>query len=480
MVRTLPPRRRPAFTLVEMMVSTALILFMMYILASAFEQALTSFRVLKTAGDMQEKLRAAATVMRQDLTRNHFDDKTTWSKKGYLSAEDLTQTTWFPPPFGYFHIYQGSANNNQPAFGAVKEGLDPDDPTLVYNRAVDHMLQFTVVLPGLRQDQFFLTDTGDATSTADGLLHQLSYPVYNRRIVGSENPSSLFTSGWADVSYYLKTNGQNTGGTSPVLLYDLYRRQKLLVDSRVTPTPLPINYNPSASQVFEVSTWFNATANKYFVNRANDITAPMRRFGIQTVGKDFPTAGVPRRNPNDTSNPPSNLARLTLLDDTGNPNHPLTAGDILLTDVLEFEVKVLWEPPPALPAKGQYVRPVVASSAVNNPDYPFDLLPVPTGPNQNSVLANQSAAAFFPVRVFDTWSTELDSGGAYKYGLGFGLTSNPSTDPWNAGHFGNPPSGPGTPSTIPLRVRVRALQIKLRIWDVKSRQTRQITIIQDV
>ena len=38
----------------------------------------------------------------------------------------------------------------------------------------------------------------------------------------------------------------------------------------------------------------------------------------------------------------------------------------------------------------------------------------------------------------------------------------------------------GGPMTIPLKVRVRALQIKLRIWDLKSKQTRQVTIVQDV
>ena len=37
-----------------------------------------------------------------------------------------------------------------------------------------------------------------------------------------------------------------------------------------------------------------------------------------------------------------------------------------------------------------------------------------------------------------------------------------------------------TQYTIPLRVRVRALQIKLRIWDQKTSQTRQMTIIQDM
>jgi hypothetical protein len=114
----------------------------------------------------------------------------------------------------------------------------------------------------------------------------------------------------------------------------------------------------------------------------------------------------------------------------------------------------------------------------NNPDYPFDLVPIPPAnqQNRNATLTQGN----LQMRVFDTWSAEKNTGGGYAYGQGFGLTPNPNTDAWNAGHFASPANGPASPTTIPLRVRMRALQIKLRIWDVKSRQTRQITIIQDV
>jgi hypothetical protein len=90
--------------------------------------------------------------------------------------------------------------------------------------------------------------------------------------------------------------------------------------------------------------------------------------------------------------------------------------------------------------------------------------------------------------VFDTWSKQNDTAAspAYLYG-GKDVTGNPLGDKpdkaaWNAGNFvGAPAAAAGSAQyVIPLRVRVRALQIKLRIWDVKSRQTRQITIIQDV
>ena len=126
-----PPPRRGGFTLVEMMVATALIIFIMYILASAFEKGLESFRMMKIAGDMQEQLRTASVAMRSDLSKPHFNDK--GSALGeYLSdaALDPTQLTWTPPTKGYFRIDFGSGNLD----AAADEGRDPDDPSLIRTR----------------------------------------------------------------------------------------------------------------------------------------------------------------------------------------------------------------------------------------------------------------------------------------------------------------------------------------------------------
>src|SRR4051812_31409949 len=103
---TRQPYRREAFTLVEMMVSSALIIFIMYIMASAFEKGLDAFRILKLAGDMQEKLRAAATVLRTDLTAPHFDAGGIPGVSGpNLSDQRLDRTSWTPPNNGYVRIY---------------------------------------------------------------------------------------------------------------------------------------------------------------------------------------------------------------------------------------------------------------------------------------------------------------------------------------------------------------------------------------
>src|SRR5438132_12709355 len=75
--RTWPTRARPsvrgAFTLVEMLVATALVMFIMLILSEAFVAGLNAFRTLKGIGDMEERLRHAAIAIRNDLQADHFE-----------------------------------------------------------------------------------------------------------------------------------------------------------------------------------------------------------------------------------------------------------------------------------------------------------------------------------------------------------------------------------------------------------------------
>ena len=58
-------RLRRAFTIIELMVSMALILFIMVILTEAFSAGMETFRQLKALGDMQERLRTATSILRR-------------------------------------------------------------------------------------------------------------------------------------------------------------------------------------------------------------------------------------------------------------------------------------------------------------------------------------------------------------------------------------------------------------------------------
>src|SRR5205814_6983667 len=94
-------KNRRAFTLVEMMVSMALTIFIMVLLSQAFVAAMQTFRVLKGVGDMEEKLRTAVSIMRRDLTAQHFVPNKSISDSHFYDKN--------PPDQGYLRIAQGSS-----------------------------------------------------------------------------------------------------------------------------------------------------------------------------------------------------------------------------------------------------------------------------------------------------------------------------------------------------------------------------------
>ena len=92
----LPGRR--GFTLVELMVSMALIIFIMYILAEAFAAGSQVFRRLKAIGDMNARLRTTSTTLRRLLAADHFEGKKRLSDPGFWTDG--------PPQQGFFRIWQ--------------------------------------------------------------------------------------------------------------------------------------------------------------------------------------------------------------------------------------------------------------------------------------------------------------------------------------------------------------------------------------
>src|SRR5579872_697483 len=98
-------RRRSGFTIVELLVAMALIMFIMAILSEAFVAALKSFRDLKASADLAERLRSVSTLLRRELAADHFDGHRRMSQPDF----------WLngPPPEGFFRVYQGSAPTNE-------------------------------------------------------------------------------------------------------------------------------------------------------------------------------------------------------------------------------------------------------------------------------------------------------------------------------------------------------------------------------
>jgi type II secretory pathway pseudopilin PulG len=333
-------RRRPAFTLVELLVSMALIMFIMSILSSAFVAAAKTVRDLKASADLAERLRQASGILRRDLAADHFEAKKRMSRVDFWNDG--------PPKEGFFRLYQGSPPGTA---NYVREGIDPAelaiaDPTrrlLDSYRATDHALHFTVKLRGNASGDFFSAPAPIPIVERD------------RRYMNNAN---LYTSQWAEVVYFLGPTGDTARGTP---LFALYRRQFLPVDDVNVLTAPVAGLNLAAVQALGMSAHVEGRA--VYFNTPGDLTMPNRRFAM--AGGSYPVQ----------------------TDTFGKP----TGAGVLMTDVISMDVRLLL-------AGGTHFESLydIAGVGTNNPR-------VANGSRFVYPVRNAAFSTNGPL-VFDTWS----------------------------------------------------------------------------
>jgi prepilin-type N-terminal cleavage/methylation domain-containing protein len=392
-------RPRRGVTLVEMLVATAVVLFVMAVLSEALVAGLESFRRLKAVGDLNVQLRGTAQLLRNDLRHDHFGDKP-------LSQIDL------PPAQGFFRVFQGTP----PTY----EGSDPDG--IPSYRSVDHVLHFTINL-GKVVDGVGLLNPRD---------RYLSEPLPGSPLA-NQGPAAFqdgtsYLAQWAEVAYFLRPNGTSTPagpGTPAVPLYTLYRRQRLLY------VPAPglgdLNlFNRISSglrdQYVNVSCQPDPLNLGWLhLNSPADATLPTNRLG-GAPGGVISSGGL------------LNLGVLqngvipTLRDET--PLAEFWDADVVLGDVVSFDVRLAQSGGDFTDLYDPGLQALIQNPAYQGPDAP---------------------------RVFDTWSRVKDS--LFDLSL------------WDV---------PGTLNSLPLNIKVGAVQVQIRVWDRRSQTTRQVTIVQDM
>jgi hypothetical protein len=129
-----------------------------------------------------------------------------------------------------------------------------------------------------------------------------------------------------------------------------------------------------------------------------------------------------------------------------------TGADLVMPDVLSFSVRVM------IAGNNDFMDlsdPRFQAFSSDNPQF---------------YSATSTPPRLTSPAVFDTWSAVKDD--AYDY-TAWAVKTTATTK--------------ATATTIPIwhnaagtAIRIIALQITIRIWDLKSEQTRQITIIQDM
>src|SRR6516225_5172358 len=99
-------RTRTGFTLIELMVAMALTLFIMVILSQAFVTSLETFSGMKALGDMQQDLRSAMVMLRDDLSQDHFEGKRRLSDLTTATLPTSEMQT-HRPQAGFFAVRRG-------------------------------------------------------------------------------------------------------------------------------------------------------------------------------------------------------------------------------------------------------------------------------------------------------------------------------------------------------------------------------------
>lgn len=212
-------QRRPAFTIIELMVALALVLFIMSIIAQVFGDASEAFRSQRAKAELSEKLRFLTQSIRADLRSRHFE------RGRRLSDPNFWQEG--PPKSGYFRLEQqgfqtgstSSAGDNFPV-GTPNE---------------NHVMAFTSFLSGKTQGSFH-----SCALTPNPFLPFTKWKNSGGLSSGDtrfEETTNTYNSPDAEVAWFLGPSSTEYAmqdelqppSPSTVVLYKLYRRTWLML-----------------------------------------------------------------------------------------------------------------------------------------------------------------------------------------------------------------------------------------------------------
>lgn len=499
---------RRGFTLVELLVAMALIVFVMAVLSEAFVAALETFYQLKATGDMDEKMRAAVTLMRRDLRANHLH-----GGGKPLSGQSMPPDQVIPPSlvgapiYGFFRVYEGATPGAIAGQSSINEGVDPDGiPSFRANQDMLHLLvdlespnnSPEPINPNInfvqtskyRREQYFSAYLGwpnypgppnppppftsPSLLTGGAVVPPASPYLTDTKAVAFQDGVNFYSQR-AEVAWFMRATGQTTPPTTAfggVRLFSLYRRQLLVINNGTKPGGTASGVNSSggtrissSEQPYycEVSclpdpTSPGPTPPPLYFNTVSspDLNAPIQRFGMLHLTDPAPTS---------PPYPAGATAAAGLL----------RASDPVLSASLGVTV-------PSYPLLGEDTAtisapvgtPVVGADLVLTDVISFDIK-LSFGPTVSNGefldVADPAVQAFtngnpaFPVGtgpwVYDTWC---------------GSTNSPYYDysAWATG---------GANTSMPLMPGALgpvAVQIVIRVWDRKTEKTRQITLVQNL
>ena len=473
--------RPGGFTLVEMLVSVALVLLMMILFTEIFQIASNSISAQRGLSENDQRARMLTTLIQSDLNKRTFQHVVPYDP----SEGPATSVVPFQNRRGYLVISENDPNN------------DTDD-----------LIQFTadtsITTKLLDTTPYFGQSTvlGD-TITTGGKRPELIHPNQPETDDAKITSDQTSQSPYAEICYFMR------GG-------NLYRRTLLIrkpLDLETTTTSQPTAGQDPAllpGTVTDGLSFFdpaNSSYNLYNGNFWNDFDFSAYRFGTPTPYAHFHdiysldnttleslivslgrpnfrfgynhATGFPREYVDDTDSTGQFIGRFThqetsdsdflypQFNSTAGGNNPMNpsgstlvfdrdnnvvdqyrnglrrAEDLVLSNVVSFDIKLFDE------AAGQFVD--IGSSVAN--DYATSATPAYSNNNPNATHATN---------IYDTWHIAYDLDNADGDGNHLTGQEDPPFKPLD---------GSGNPKPL------KAIQITIRYRDVTSEQLRQMTII---
>ncbi len=457
---------RRAFTMIEMLVSLAITMIMMLAVVTLFQvmtDSVSGSRALLEAGD---RLRACRNRLQADLQG--------------------ATATMLPPlrpenDEGYFEIIEGS--NSDRTFSASAS---------IFGDA-DDALMFTV------------------RSRGEPFVGKLS-----------TSSSGTIESQVAEVIYFTKQNGPviDPTTTPPTQLFTLYRRV-LLVAPGITSISTPAI--PAAINGFydrnDISARFTTTAGGtptfMVANTLGDLTKRENRFAH--YGASYPATFpfnvntvVPPAGSTLTPTQPNNNAAMAPLGPMTTPPETRLGDDVLMTNVLAFDVQVYDQNAPVQVSGGVAICPPDAgfntTAAPTTTGAYADLGYVYSNASTTPLFNNASARAVSPAgaataakiflnptlpafgatttsTTYDTWSLHYENNGIAD-NLNATLPADAGTNGLDDNVLGE--VGYGVVDDVnefdtqpPFADPLRGIRVIVRVYEPSSQQVREIVVMQD-
>lgn len=535
-------KRRPGYTLVEIMVATALSLILMLAVVRVFADVADSIAAARDTLEMSDRLRTAAAVIRQDvdgITALPMPPLNPDEGQGYLQITEGAMGALVAP--------EGMASNITDPSNVVSDSTAGD---------LDDIVMFTAKSDGRPFIGRFNTGTLESNVAEivyfvrgrtlyrrtllvnPGALSQMVSVIDNDgdgRLDSSDNWNSQSAYALFDVSCHLQ---QDPSGTEwhlvPNTLGDLTRLECRFAHSQDPTTgSFPGHPHQSAGwSLFGLPTLRECSSWDFFEdwwsNRGlPDLPTAISDFKTGTDGTyDAWLNPLPWDNVDpDTGDIDGSLDYI---------NGTRIGEDVLLTNVLSFDVKV-WDPGapimyqpsttttlvPGDPKYLVFVRDYVAAGgSLNNTtprpiaygayvdlNYMCRLGPLSTSPPVDERVPNYTnslkpadvpepqfngpghwrsgmrgpapnTSATSGASVYDTWSTSYESDGINQ-DTGDDTLVDEGTNGYDDDGANGVDDAGERETSPPYPYPLRGIQIKLRTFDPDSRQIREVTIVHD-